>query len=98
MNIEKTREENTLTIVLEGRLDTTTAPDVEKELHASIEGVESLIWDMEKLEYISSAGLRILLAAQKIMEKQGAMKLVNVSEDIMEILDITGFTGILTIE
>lgn len=98
MKIEKVIDGSKLTILLEGRLDTNTAPEVEKELHESIEGITELVWNLEKLEYISSAGLRILLAAQKIMQKQGEMKVTNVSETIMEIFEITGFTSILTVE
>ena len=85
-------------IALEERLDTTTAPDLEKELKNSLEGVTSLPLDLEKLEYISSAGLRVLLAAQKTMNQQGKMNVVHVCETIMEIFEVTGFSDILTIE
>ena len=98
LNIKNTREEARLTVALEGRLDTTTAPDLEKNLQESIQGVEELTMDFEKLDYISSAGLRVLLSAQKIMNKQGSMKLIHVNESIMEILEVTGFVDILTIE
>ncbi len=98
LNINNNREDARLTITLEGRLDTTTAPDLEKNLQESIQGVEELVMDFEKLDYISSAGLRVLLAAQKIMNKQGSMKLCHVNESIMEILEVTGFVDILTIE
>ena len=98
MTIKKTAVENKLTVALEGRLDTTTAPELEKELKNSLDGVEELTFDFEKLEYISSAGLRVLLSAQKIMVKQGTMKITNVAEIIMEIFDVTGFSDILTIE
>ena len=98
LNIKNTREEARLTVALEGRLDTTTAPDLEKNLQESIQGVEELTMDFEKLDYISSAGLRVLLSAQKIMNKQGSMKLCSVNESIMEILEVTGFVDILTIE
>ena len=98
LNIKNTREEARLTVALEGRLDTTTAPDLEKNLQESIQGVEELTMDFEKLDYISSAGLRVLLSAQKIMNKQGSMKLCHVNESIMEILEVTGFVDILTIE
>ena len=98
MTIKKTAVENKLTVALEGRLDTTTAPELEKELKNSLDGVEELTFDFEKLEYISSAGLRVLLSAQKIMAKQGTMKITNVAEIIMEIFDVTGFSDILTIE
>ena len=83
---------------IEGRLDTSTAPELETAVKSEIEGVTSLIFDVEKLAYISSAGLRVLLSSQKIMSKQGEMKVINVSDTIMEIFDITGFTDILTIE
>ena len=98
MTIEKKMEKDTLTITLLGRLDTTTAPELEEELKKSLDGVKELIWDLKDLEYISSAGLRILLYAQKIMNKQGAMKMTNVGETIMEIFEITGFTDILDIQ
>ncbi len=98
MNIVKTQNNQSLTIALEGRLDTTTAPQLEAELKSCLSGVEALVMDMEKLDYISSAGLRVLLAAQKQMAKQGEMKVIHVSESIMEIFEVTGFSDILTIE
>ncbi len=98
LNIEKKSEGNNLTIELTGRLDTTTAPDLEKEVKGNIEGVESLVFDFNALEYISSAGLRVLLSAQKIMNKQGEMVVKNVSDDLKEIFEITGFSDILNIE
>lgn len=98
MTITKNQEGAALVIALEGRLDTTTAPELEKELKDALPGVTGLTLDLEKLEYISSAGLRVLLAAQKTMSRQGEMKLVNVNEIIMEIFEITGFSDILTIE
>ena len=98
LNITKTLEDNNLTVALEGRLDTTTAPELEAELKSVLEGVTSLVFDFEKLEYISSAGLRVFLKAQKQMNRQGSMKLIHVCPDIMEIFDVTGFTDILTIE
>ena len=97
LNIEKNINETELTIALTGRLDTTTAPELEKELKASLDGVTALIIDMAALEYISSAGLRVLLSTQKIMNKQGEMKVVHVGETIMEIFEVTGFSDILTI-
>ena len=97
LNICKTVENGAAVFALEGRLDTVTAPDLEKELKESLDGVTDLTLDFEKLEYISSAGLRVLLAAQKTMAKQGGMKLVNVGETIMEIFEVTGFSDILTI-
>ncbi len=96
--IENNVTETELTVTLTGRLDTTTAPELEKELKASLDGVTTLTLDMEKLEYISSAGLRVLLSAQKIMNKQGDMKIRNVNETILEIFEVTGFSDILTIE
>lgn len=98
MNIKKTQNAGTLNITLEGRLDTTTAPELEAELKASLDGVTELIFDMEKLDYISSAGLRVLLSAQKVMMKQGEMKVTHVNETVMEIFEVTGFSDILTIE
>ena len=98
MIIHKTRTDAKLEIALEGRLDTMTAPDLEKELKESLEGVTSLRFDLEKLDYISSAGLRVLLSAQKIMNRQGEMKLTGVNETVMEIFEVTGFSDILTIE
>ena len=98
LNLDKKREQDKLTVTLEGRLDTTTAPELEKLLQESLPGVTGLVLDFEKLDYISSAGLRVLLAAQKIMTKQGSMKLRHVNESIMEILEVTGFVDILTIE
>ena len=98
LNINKSSEGNVLTVSLEGRLDTTTSPQLEDELKSSLAGVESLIFDLEKLEYISSAGLRVLLSAQKVMNKQGSMKLLHVNDVINEIFEVTGFSEILTIE
>ena len=97
MTINK-QQNGTLTIAVQGRLDTTTAPDLEKEIKSSLEGVTELIMDFEKLDYISSAGLRVLLSAQKQMSKQGSMKVTNVSDLVMEVFEVTGFTDILTIE
>lgn len=98
MNINKNKVGNDLTIGLEGRLDTTTAPDLDTALNADLAGVEKLVFDFSKLEYISSAGLRVLLSAQKIMNKQGSMVVKNVSEEVNEIFEVTGFSDILTIE
>ena len=98
MEIKKTRNEGTLIIALEGRLDTTTAPALEAELKSSLDGVTALEMDFSQLEYISSAGLRVLLSAQKTMNNQGEMKVTHVSETIMEIFEVTGFSDILTIE
>ena len=98
LNIIKKTEGTTLTVALEGRLDTTTAPQFEAELKSALPGMTSVVMDFEKLEYISSAGLRVLLSAQKIMNKQGEMKLINVSDVINEIFEVTGFSDILNIE
>ena len=98
LNINKNTEGKTLTVALEGRLDTTTAPQFETELKNALDDVELLVMDFEKLEYISSAGLRVLLSAQKIMNKQGEMKLIHVNDVINEIFDVTGFSDILNIE
>lgn len=98
MEIKKMKNESELNLVIEGRLDTTTAPQLEAELKQNINGVETLILDFAKLEYLSSAGLRVLLAAQKVMNKQGEMIIRNVNETINEIFEVTGFIDILTIE
>lgn len=98
MNINKNKVGNDLTIALEGRLDTTTAPDLDTALNADLAGVEKLVFDFSKLEYISSAGLRVLLSAQKTMNKQGSMVVKNVCEEVKEIFEVTGFSDILTIE
>ena len=98
LNIEKAKNGGYLTFALEGRLDTTTSPQLEEEVNGTIADVETLVFDCSKLEYISSAGLRVLLAAQKIMNKQGSMTVTNVSEEIMEIFEVTGFSDILTIQ
>ena len=98
MTIQQTKNENALTIALEGRLDTMTAPELEATLKPALEGVEELTFDFEKLDYISSAGLRVLLAAQKTMNRQGVMKVKNANEIILEIFEVTGFSDILTIE
>jgi len=98
MIIEKKIEGKNLTIALSGRLDTTTAPKLEAELKQIISGVEELILDFAGLEYLSSAGLRVLLSAQKVMNRQGSMIVKNVNETITEIFDITGFVDILTIQ
>ena len=97
LNINKTIENGRALFALEGRLDTTTAPELERELKASLDGVKELTLDFAGLEYISSAGLRILLSAQKTMNAQGSMELIHVNETIMEIFEVTGFSDILTI-
>ena len=98
MTIEKNLNGSELTITLTGRLDTTTAPQLEVEVKENLGGIEKLILDFTALEYLSSAGLRVLLAAQKIMNKQGEMVIKNVNETVNEIFEVTGFSDILTIE
>ncbi len=98
MTIGKKQNGEELTVVLEGRLDTTTAPKLEAELKRSLDSIKVLVFDIEKLEYISSAGLRVLLSAQKVMNKQGEMKIIGANEAIMEIFEVTGFVDILNIE
>ena len=98
MTINKIPNGSELIISLEGRLDTTTAPQLDDELKTALNGVEKLEFDFSKLEYISSAGLRVLLSAQKVMNKQGSMVIKNVNEEIQEIFEVTGFVDILTIE
>ena len=98
MEIKKELNGKELTIFIIGRLDTTTAPQLEAELKLCINGVEKLILDLGELEYLSSAGLRVLLSAQKVMNKQGEMVVRNVNETINEIFEVTGFIDILTIE
>ena len=98
MNIVKNQKDTTLTINLEGRLDTSTSPQLENELRSSLNGITNLVFDLVKLDYISSAGLRVLLSAQKTMNKQGEMEICNVKPEIMEIFEVTGFVDILTIK
>ena len=98
MKITKNVNGNIATIALEGRLDTTTAPELEKELKSVIESADALTLDFGSLDYISSAGLRVLLSAHKAMSKKGGMKVVNVNELVREVFDVTGFSDIPTIE
>lgn len=98
MKITKTQNGNSLYLALEGRLDTNTAPELEASIKGSIDGAEELTINMEALDYLSSAGLRVLLGAQKIMNKQGSMRVTHVNDTIMEIFEVTGFADILTIE
>ena len=98
MTINKTSNGTNLIIALEGHLDTTTAPQLEAEVKNSLSDVKHLTFDFSRLDYISSAGLRVLLSAQKVMNKQGSMRITNVNETIMEVFDVTGFVDILTIE
>ena len=97
MTITKNQDGSKLTVKLEGRLDTMTAPELEKSLADSLDGITELTFDMEGLEYISSAGRRVLLATQKTMNKQGEMKVAHVQEMVMEVFEVTGFNDILTI-
>ncbi len=98
MTIDKIQDGKSLKVKVSGRLDTTTAPQLEEELNASLAEVEDLTMDFEELEYISSAGLRVLLSAQKVMNKQGTMTVIGVNDTIMEIFEVTGFSDILTIQ
>lgn len=98
MTIAKNNEGAKLTLAVEGRLDTNTAPELETVLKDSLDGISELVMDFSALEYISSAGLRVLLSAQKVMNKQGNMVVTNVNDDIMEIFEVTGFSDLLTIE
>lgn len=98
LNIKKEIDNDKLTFALEGRLDTVTSPELESAIKESIDGAKELIMDFKDLEYISSAGLRVLLSAQKTMMQQGSMKVINVNDIVMEIFDVTGFGDILTIE
>lgn len=98
MTINKTKDATTLKVAVSGRVDTTTAPELEADVKPALDGVKELILDFSGLNYISSAGLRVLLSLQKIMNVQGEMKLVGVNEVVYEIFEVTGFADILTIE
>ena len=98
MTITKASEGEKLTLTLEGRLDTPTTPQLEEELKTALDGIKTLVFDFSKLEYLSSAGLRVLLATQKQMNQQGSMLITNVNETIMEVFEVTGFVDILTIQ
>ena len=98
MNIKKIDNGSELTLAIEGRLETTTAPELEVIVKSELDGVETLNFDFSKLDYISSAGLRVLLTAQKIMRNRGSFIVCNVNEIVMEIFEVTGFSDILTIE
>ena len=97
MEITKTREGGKLTIALDGRLDTITSQQLEKELRTSIDGVTELIFDLEKLSYITSAGLRVLSVTQKVMNRQGHLSIIHSQPDVMEIFDVTGLTDVMEI-
>jgi len=98
MTIDKKLEQNTLTLSLAGRLDTTTSPQLEAVLDESLPDCKELIFDFSELKYISSAGLRLVLKAQKTMNQKGTMKITHANEEILEVFDITGFSDILSIE
>ena len=98
VNINTTQDGTTLNVAIVGRLDTTTAPQVEQELSDQLDGITDLVLDCAELEYISSAGLRVFLGLHKLMTAKGTMKVVNVNDTVMEIFEVTGFDGILTIE
>ena len=98
MDINKKVEDKKLTVTVSGRLDTMTAPELDEELKISLDGMEELVMDFTDLEYISSAGLRVLLSAQKAVNAQGSMTVTGVNDTIMEIFEVTGFSDILTIQ
>lgn len=98
MKISKQQDGTTLVIGLEGRLDTATAPELENELRSSLEGITDLVFDFTGLDYVSSAGLRVLLAALKIMRGKGRMVIKNANDMVMEVFELTGFSDILTVE
>lgn len=98
MQINKELNGNALTLAVAGRLDTVTAPELEKELQSSLESAETLTLDFSKLDYISSAGLRVLLSAHKVMSRKGGMKVTGANEVVREVFDVTGFADILTLE
>lgn len=98
MTITKEKDHDTLTVTLKGRLDTTTAPELEKEMQTALTGITRLVFDLTELTYVSSAGLRVLLSCQKTMNKQGEMIVRGANDDVMDIFEITGFTDILNIE
>ena len=98
MTIDIKQNDTQTTLIISGRLDTTTAPDLDKTLNEDIEGTTELVLDFSAVEYVSSAGLRVLLGAQKKMQKIGGMKLTGVCEEVMEVFEMTGFSDILTIE
>lgn len=98
MTIEKNLNEASLTVKIIGRLDTTTSPELEADMNTAMDGITDLVLDLESMEYISSAGLRVILKMQKRMNSQGSMKLIHANESVMEVFYITGFNDILTIE
>lgn len=98
MTVKQKKENNKLTIYISGRVDTTTAPDLSEYLKDALNGVQELVLDLKEVDYVSSAGLRVILFAQKTMNAQGSMVVTNVNKDIMETFELTGFTDILTIK
>ncbi len=98
MTVNQNKNENKLTYAIEGRIDTKTAPELEKALEGALEGITELVFDFAEVSYISSAGLRVLLKAQKQMNKQGKMRILHANDDVTEIFEVTGFNEILTIE
>ena len=98
MEIAKDRQGDKLTVALTGRLDAVTAPELDKELQKELDGVTDFVLDLKDLVYVASAGLRVLLVAQKRMKKQGNMKLINVAPDVKDVLEMTGFIDFLTVE
>ena len=98
MQLTNTKENGVLTIAVSGRVDTNTAPELETYITENLEGVTTLILDLAEMPYTSSAGLRVILRAQKVMNAQGTMKVINVQNDVLDIFEVTGFTDILTIE
>ena len=98
MTISKTLDGDKLTVAIEGRLDTLSAPELEKEVGGCLSGVKQLVFDFEKLEYISSAGLRVLLTIERMMDADGTMKVTNVNEIVQELFEVTGFSDVITIE
>ena len=97
MEVSKIQKENSLTVAVKGRIDRSTAPTLEEELKNSLDGIEKLTFDFTGVEYISSAGLRVMLATQKIMNRQGEMEIIGVNDTVMEIFDVTGFSDIIKI-
>mgnify|MGYP002626553558 CR=1 FL=1 len=98
MKINKTKNGSSLTVAVEGRIDTVTAPEFESDVKGAIDGIDALILDFEKVSYLSSAGLRVLLSLHKIMNKRGTMTVKNANETVKDIFEVTGFSEILTIE
>ena len=98
MTVTTKQEGTRLTVAVEGKLGTTSAPELEKAVKNHISGVEELVFDFEKLEYMASAGLRVLLAAAKVMKKQGTMKIIHVTEPVMDVFTFTGMADVMDIE